>query len=144
MYIGMCALSPINRLSCPVLPGAHKGPSEDQLRIFQDCVLVIFKPLKFFPQSSRLLVKSLQVTPRSLSSPGRTGQDHHLDDLDTRRLIAASAREGVRAASREPLRCNKPLPASRPPPSTWATRHLSTVFAKLATQALTPHCEIHV
>ena len=49
MYIGMCALSPINRLSCPVLPGAHKGPSEDQLRIFQDCVLVIFQPLKFFP-----------------------------------------------------------------------------------------------
>ena len=46
MYIGMCALSPINSLSCPVLPGAHKGPSGDQLGIFKDCVLV-FRPLKF-------------------------------------------------------------------------------------------------
>ena len=144
MYIGMCALSPINRLSCPVLPGAHKGPSGDQLRIFKDCVLV-FRPLtKFPPQSLRLPGKSLPVTLRSSSSPERIGQDHHLDDRGTRHHTAANeGREGARAATQEErLRRNQRLPASHLPPSTWATRHSSTAFAKLATRALIPRCGI--
>ena len=85
--------------------------------------------------------------PRSLSSPERTGQDHHLDDLGTRRRTAASAgREEARAATQEqlkPLLRIQTLPASHHPPSTWATRHWSTASAKLATQASTRRCEIH-
>ena len=83
---------------------------------------------------------------RSLSSPERTDQDHHLDDLGTRRRTAASVgREGARVATQEQVKClpaSQPLPASHHPPSTWATRHSSTASAKLATQALTRRCEI--
>ena len=146
MYIGMCALSPINSLSCPVAPGAHKGPSGDQLRIFLRIVFWYFHHSNFPPQSLRLLGKSLQAMPKSLSSPERTGQDHHLDDLGTRRRTAASAgREEARAATQEqpkPLLRHQTRQASHPPPSTWATRHSSTASAKLATRASTRRCEI--
>jgi len=96
-------------------------------------------------KSLRLPGKSLPATPRSLSSPERTGQDHHLDDRGTRRHTAANeGREGARAATQEErLRRNQRLPASHLPPLTWATRHSSTAFAKLATRALIPRCGIH-